>query len=112
VKDLHSRQMGGDRFAVRLGAGGGLLLALRCRFEVDLGAENFIQLGDRFRLVKELASPGCNAELLAARPPVAKDRLVASPRVLQLNPRKYGLKTVTITRLTGEAPKHRVLRLR
>ena len=68
VHDRHAGQMGSDGFAAGFGARRGFVLALRCGFEVDFGAEDLVQLGDRFRLVKELALSGCNAELLAARP--------------------------------------------
>ncbi len=46
----------------------GFVLALRGGFEVDFGAEDLVQLGDRLRFVKELALPGGYVKLLAARP--------------------------------------------
>ena len=60
--------MGGDGFAAGFDTRAGFVLALRCGFEVNLGAEHFIQLGDRLRLVKKLALPGGHVKLLAARP--------------------------------------------
>ena len=46
----------------------GFVLALRRGFEVDLGAEDLVQLDDRFRFVEELALSGGDVQLLAARP--------------------------------------------
>ena len=43
------------------------VLALRGGFEVHLGAEHLIQLGDRFRFVEQLALSGGDVKLLAAR---------------------------------------------
>jgi hypothetical protein len=60
--------MGGDGLAAGFGTRGRFILALRCGFEVDLGAENLVQLNDRLRFVEELALSGCHGELLAARP--------------------------------------------
>ena len=68
MHDRHARQVGGDRLAAGLGAGAWFILALRGGFEVDFGAEDLVELGDRFRFVKELALAGGDAELLAARP--------------------------------------------
>jgi hypothetical protein len=53
-----------------------------------------------------------NLETFYSAGPRLDIRFLSHPRVHQLKPRKYSWKTATINRLTGEAPKHRVLRLR
>ncbi len=68
VDDRHAGQMSGDGFAAGLGARARFVLALRRGFEAYLGAEDFIQLGDCFRFVEQLALAGSDVKLLATRP--------------------------------------------
>ncbi len=67
---VHNRypvQMSGDGFAPRFGSRAGFLLALRRGFEVYLGTEYFIQLGDRLRFVEQFRLTRGDVQLLAAR---------------------------------------------